>query len=100
LTSERSGRRVVITGSSGEIGSRLVAHFAAAGWTVLGIDARPPGVETPPGVDSATCDLSKLRIKLDPKNFQLFLDRMRCFLRLKRRIGWTTPLKRARPPGQ
>ena len=41
--------------------------------------------------DPATCDLSKLRIQLDPKNFQLLLDRMRCFLRLKRRTGWTTP---------
>jgi Tc toxin complex TcA C-terminal TcB-binding domain/Neuraminidase-like domain/Salmonella virulence plasmid 28.1kDa A protein len=41
--------------------------------------------------DPATCDLSKLRIQLDTKSFQLFLDRMRCFLRMKRRIGWATP---------
>jgi 3-oxoacyl-[acyl-carrier protein] reductase len=51
-------RRIAITGSSGEIGSHLVGHFAAAGWMVLGVDIRPPSVELPPHVVSATCDLA------------------------------------------
>jgi 3-oxoacyl-[acyl-carrier protein] reductase len=58
LTPEPSGRRIVITGSSGEIGSHLARHFAAAGWTVLGIDARAPQGGQPPHVATVTCDLA------------------------------------------
>jgi 3-oxoacyl-[acyl-carrier protein] reductase len=49
---------VVITGSSGEIGSHLVAHFDAAGWMVLGLDLRPPQWEPKPHVVSTMCDLA------------------------------------------
>src|SRR4051812_40617118 len=42
LTSDTANRRVVVTGSSGEIGLNLAAHFAAAGWTVVALDGRPP----------------------------------------------------------
>ena len=49
---------MVITGSSGEIGSHLVAHFAAAGWMVLGVDVRPPRAEPQPYIVSVTCDLA------------------------------------------
>jgi 3-oxoacyl-[acyl-carrier protein] reductase len=48
----------VVTGSSGEIGSHLVAHFAAAGWTVLGVDVHPSTAATRPNVIAATCDLA------------------------------------------
>ena len=49
---------MIVTGSSGEIGSQLVAHFAAAGWTVLGVDVRPPRGEPQKSVVSVTCDLA------------------------------------------
>jgi 3-oxoacyl-[acyl-carrier protein] reductase len=58
LTTESSGRRVLVTGSSGEIGSHLVAHFAAAGWTVFGVDVRPPQTTAQASVVSVTCDLA------------------------------------------
>jgi 3-oxoacyl-[acyl-carrier protein] reductase len=58
LTPESPGRRIVITGSSGEIGAHLAGHFAAAGWTVLGIDARAPQGGQPPQVVTVTCDLA------------------------------------------
>jgi 3-oxoacyl-[acyl-carrier protein] reductase len=58
LTSEPAVRRVVITGSSGEIGSHLVTHFADAGWAVLGLDRQPTQTDTRSSVISATCDLA------------------------------------------
>jgi 3-oxoacyl-[acyl-carrier protein] reductase len=58
LTSDLPKRRVIVTGSSGEIGTHLAAHFAAAGWTVFGIDARPAPSGSSAAVISATCDLS------------------------------------------
>jgi 3-oxoacyl-[acyl-carrier protein] reductase len=48
----------VITGSSGEIGSHLVAHFERAGWLVLGVDAQPPRGEPRANVVTATCNLA------------------------------------------
>jgi NAD(P)-dependent dehydrogenase (short-subunit alcohol dehydrogenase family) len=36
----------VITGSSGGIGSAIVDHFLAEGWTVVGIDCVAPGKKT------------------------------------------------------
>lgn len=36
-----SGRRIGITGASGFIGARLVAHFAAWGWTVRALQRSP-----------------------------------------------------------
>jgi len=38
LRSSSSTRTLLVTGSSGLIGSEVVAHFAAAGWKVLGVD--------------------------------------------------------------
>lgn len=58
MTSDVTRRRVVVTGSSGEIGSRLVAHFAAAEWTVFGVDLQPAQGESHPNVISAVCDLA------------------------------------------
>ncbi|MFN8719833.1 MAG: NAD-dependent epimerase/dehydratase family protein, partial [Rhodospirillales bacterium] len=34
--------RVVVTGSAGLLGRRIVERFAADGWTVVGVDAAPP----------------------------------------------------------
>jgi 3-oxoacyl-[acyl-carrier protein] reductase len=48
----------MITGSSGEIGSHLAAHFAASGWTVLGVDKHAPASGAHPAVVSTTCDLA------------------------------------------
>ena len=42
MTATRTGRAILITGSSGEIGAHLAGHFVDAGWTVLGIDRQPP----------------------------------------------------------
>jgi 3-oxoacyl-[acyl-carrier protein] reductase len=39
---EVAGRSILITGSSGEIGSHLARHFADAGWRVLGVDRSAP----------------------------------------------------------
>jgi 3-oxoacyl-[acyl-carrier protein] reductase len=58
LTSDALRRRVVITGSSGEIGSHLVTHFAAAGWMALGVDVQPPRTDTQADVIWAGCDLA------------------------------------------
>jgi 3-oxoacyl-[acyl-carrier protein] reductase len=58
LTSDAANRRVVVTGSSGEIGSYLVARFAAAGWTVFALDVQPPHGELPSNVIGATCDMA------------------------------------------
>lgn len=55
MTSET--RRVLITGASGEIGSHLVAHFAEAGWSVIGVDRVAPA-QPVPGVTFAACDLT------------------------------------------
>lgn len=49
---------MIITGSSGEIGSHLAEHFAGAGWTVLGVDARPPSGAAQGDVAWAACDLA------------------------------------------
>jgi 3-oxoacyl-[acyl-carrier protein] reductase len=48
----------VITGSSGEIGAHLAAHFERAGWLVLGVDAQPPRGDLGPNVVAATCNLA------------------------------------------
>jgi len=51
-------RSIMITGATGDIGSRLVAHFAAEGWRVLSVDRREPAAAPAAGVVHATCDLA------------------------------------------
>jgi 3-oxoacyl-[acyl-carrier protein] reductase len=58
LAPEPSRRFAVVTGSSGEIGSRLVAHLVSAGWTVAAVDVRPFTAAAPANVVAATCDLA------------------------------------------
>jgi len=48
----------MITGGSGDIGSCLVARFAAAGWRVFTVDRREPAALPASGVVHATCDLA------------------------------------------
>lgn len=48
--------RVLITGTSGFIGSHLATHLRDAGHTVTGLDARPP-LATVTGVVHETCDI-------------------------------------------
>ncbi len=45
----RSGRTVLVAGSSGLVGSEAVRRFAADGWDVVAVSRRPPGVATGPG---------------------------------------------------
>jgi NAD(P)-dependent dehydrogenase (short-subunit alcohol dehydrogenase family) len=52
------GSNIVITGSSGGLGSHLVKHFAAAGANVYGVDLVTPKHEVE-GVQPITADLSK-----------------------------------------
>jgi UDP-glucose 4-epimerase len=58
--------RVVVTGSAGLLGRRIVERFAAEGWTVVGVDAAAPrsvepGITTCHAVDlSAVPDLAGL----------------------------------------
>lgn len=40
-------RRVILTGSSGYVGCKLVEHFRSTGAAVLGVDVRPPGKVAP-----------------------------------------------------
>jgi 3-oxoacyl-[acyl-carrier protein] reductase len=56
--SDSSSRLIMITGGVGDIGSHLVAHFAAAGWRVLSVDRREPDARPAAGVVHATCDLA------------------------------------------
>jgi 3-oxoacyl-[acyl-carrier protein] reductase len=54
-----AGRRIVlITGTSGEVGSHLARHFLDTGWTVLGLDKHEPGIDAPAGLVFARCDLA------------------------------------------
>jgi len=52
------GSNIVITGSSGGLGSHFVKHFAAAGANVYGVDLVTPKHEVE-GVQPITADLSK-----------------------------------------
>lgn len=58
--------RVVVTGSAGLLGRRIVGRFAAEGWTVVGVDVAPPrgpesGVAVRHALDlSAAADLAPL----------------------------------------
>jgi 3-oxoacyl-[acyl-carrier protein] reductase len=54
-----SPRVVLITGTSGEVGTFLARHFLAAGWTVLGIDKSRPADDGPPGLVFRQCDLTE-----------------------------------------
>ncbi len=47
------GAHVVVTGSSGFIGSRLAGLLGDAGVSVVGIDRRPPGPDAPPTIVDA-----------------------------------------------
>jgi 3-oxoacyl-[acyl-carrier protein] reductase len=51
-------RTVLITGVAGEIGGYLARHFLERGWTVLGVDARPPAGEALPGTHVRQVDLT------------------------------------------
>ena len=52
------GRRTaLVTGSSGEIGGRLVQHLLAGGWHVLGVDRVAPA-SVPDGLAFRQCDLA------------------------------------------
>ena len=58
MISEAS-RTILITGTSGEIGFHLAAHFLGDGWTVMGIDkCDPVEGDMLPGLVSRRCDLS------------------------------------------
>jgi len=52
-------RRALITGSSGAIGSALVAAFQAAGWDVVGVD-RESAATTAAGVEVIDADLGQV----------------------------------------
>ena len=49
-------KRVLVTGSSGFIGSAVCRELADAGYSVAGVDLQNPG-ETVPGVTVAQCDI-------------------------------------------
>jgi 3-oxoacyl-[acyl-carrier protein] reductase len=53
-----AARLAVVSGSSGEIGFHLVAHFVDAGWKVVGIDKQPARPDVPSPVVSLECDLA------------------------------------------
>jgi UDP-glucuronate 4-epimerase len=48
---------VLVTGSSGFIGTNLVRHLREAGHLVTGIDIRPPGQPLPDGTAFHKCDI-------------------------------------------
>jgi 3-oxoacyl-[acyl-carrier protein] reductase len=48
---------ILITGAAGEIGGHLARHFAALGWTVVGVDVRQPD-RAMPGVEFRSVDLT------------------------------------------
>jgi UDP-glucose 4-epimerase len=50
--------RVVVTGSAGLLGRRIVERFAADGWTVVGVDAAPPRGDEPGVAERLAVDLS------------------------------------------
>jgi nucleoside-diphosphate-sugar epimerase len=50
--------RVVVTGSAGLLGRRIVGRFAADGWTVVGVDVAPPRGAEPGVAERRTVDLS------------------------------------------
>jgi nucleoside-diphosphate-sugar epimerase len=51
--------RVVVTGSSGKLGRHVVRELVAAGWEVIGLDARPdPRPDAEPGVTFLAVDLT------------------------------------------
>jgi 3-oxoacyl-[acyl-carrier protein] reductase len=58
MPSEVTGRRMLVTGATGEIGRFLITHFAAAGWSVTGLDQRDPDEPLPADVVYAKCDLA------------------------------------------
>jgi len=51
-------RSVLITGVAGEIGGYLVGEFLGEGWTVCGLDLRPPADPDRAGFSFQECDLS------------------------------------------
>jgi 3-oxoacyl-[acyl-carrier protein] reductase len=51
-------RSVLITGVAGEIGGYLVGEFLGEGWTVCGLDLRPPADLDRAGFSFQECDLS------------------------------------------
>jgi nucleoside-diphosphate-sugar epimerase len=50
-------RRVLITGTSGFVGSHVAALFIRRGYAVFGLDVREPGALSPAGVRHYSCNL-------------------------------------------
>ncbi|MBO9710962.1 MAG: NAD(P)-dependent oxidoreductase [Caulobacter sp.] len=66
-----AGERVLITGSSGFIGTHLTKRLAERGVTVLGVDLKPPR-ERLPGVTYVTGDVRELSQLQLPKADRIF----------------------------
>ena len=56
------GLRVLVTGGSGFIGSRVVGELCRAGAQVMSVDWRPPPQGFPPSCQAETCDIRAARL--------------------------------------
>jgi 3-oxoacyl-[acyl-carrier protein] reductase len=57
-STENKKKTVLITGTSGEIGSYLAAQFLRAGWSVFGLDKNERVVDASSGLRFSKCDLA------------------------------------------
>lgn len=54
--------KILVTGTAGFIGGALARHLAAAGHTVLGLDARPAPIA---GIEATVCDICERALVLE-----------------------------------
>ncbi|WP_085982080.1 NAD-dependent epimerase/dehydratase family protein [Saccharopolyspora spinosa] len=62
LDRQLGGRRVLVTGGSGSIGSRVVEELCRAGAQVVSVDRRPPWWRSPVSCRVEECDIRTNRL--------------------------------------